>query len=105
MRRAPLISFKSYEKLVLYQLFVCLNTSIPNLITVKVVKREGNKLLLLLLVVVSLMFSGLLSTMLHRVFSQTPGIHMVMYCFYSDFIDSTFLRICAVPRIADLWRL
>ena len=25
--------------------------------------------------------------------------------FYSGFIDSTFLRICAVPRIADLWRL
>ena len=25
--------------------------------------------------------SGLLSTMLHQVFYQTPGIHMVMYCF------------------------
>ena len=25
--------------------------------------------------------SGLLSTILHRVFYQTPGIHMVMYCF------------------------
>ena len=25
--------------------------------------------------------SGLLSAMLHRVFYQTPGIHMVMYCF------------------------
>ena len=49
--------------------------------------------------------SGLLSTMLHRAFYQTPGIHMVMYCFYSGFIDSTFLRICAVPRIADLCRL
>ena len=25
--------------------------------------------------------SGLLSAMLHRVFYQTPGIHVVMYCF------------------------
>ena len=25
--------------------------------------------------------SGLLSAMLHRVFYQTPGIYMVMYCF------------------------
>ena len=35
---------------------------------------------------------------------QSPWIHMVMY-YYSDFMDSTFLRMCAVPRIADLWRL
>ena len=25
--------------------------------------------------------SGLLCAMLHRVFYQTPGIHIVMYCF------------------------
>ena len=39
----------------------------------------------------------------------TPWTHMVcwMSCpvTYSGFIDSTFLRMCAVPRIADLCRL
>ena len=43
--------------------------------------------------------------MLHCLFYQTPGIHIVMYCFYSGFIDSTFLRICAVPRIANLTKV
>ena len=65
----------------------------------------GNELLLLLLVVVSLMFSGLLSTMLHRVFFPNTWDSHGHVLFYSDFIDSTFLRICAVPRIADIWRL
>ena len=28
-----------------------------------------------------------------------------MDCFVSGFVDSTFLRVCSVARIADLWRL
>ena len=60
--------------------------------------------LLLLLVVVSLMFLGLAFYHVASSVYQTPWIHMVMY-YYSDFMDSTFLRIWAVLRIADLWRL
>ena len=52
------------------------------------------------IVVVSLMFQGFLSIMLHGVFYQTPWINIVIY-YYSGFMDSTFLSICAVPRIAD----
>ena len=70
--------------------------------------ENGVSFMVIIIIIIGGCFSDvsvLLSTMLHWVYYQTPGIHMIMYCFYSGFIDSTFLRICAVPRIADLWRL
>ena len=53
-------------------------------------------------------FRFLLFTMFLSSVIPTPWTHMVLdvlSCYLIWLIDSTFLRICAVPRIADLWRL
>ena len=45
---------------------------------------DGKRNVIIIIIIIGGCFSdvsGLLSTMLHRVFYQTPGIHMVMYCF------------------------
>ena len=49
------------------------------------------------------MCHGLLSTMLDQVFSKHPWfLWSCIYCFHSEFMESTFLRIC---HIQDSWSL
>ena len=71
------------------------------------VVQSRSSVIIIIVVLVTLILSGGAVAMFHQVQSLHLGLTwLVVLCFYflSGLIDSTFLRMCAVPRMADLCR-